>query len=115
MSQRYKIKEIGRLGLGFKTKITDFDPKTGEFETALCGELEDGLEIYLWAEDFSHRWVIASFDFNKWEAIKDKKERCFELTEIGDRLANPDINWEDLHKLYAFGRSILDVAEDLLD
>lgn len=108
MSQTYKIKEIGRLGLGFKTKITNLDPKTGEFETVLCGELEDGLEIYLWAEDFSCRWTIASFDFNE-------KERCFELTEIGDRLANPDINWGDLHKLYAFGRSILDVAEDLLD
>ncbi len=108
MSQPYKIKEIGRLGLGFKTKIVGFDEETGKLETALCGELEDGLEIYMWAEDFSCRWTIATFKFNK-------KEHCFELKEIGDRLANPDINWEDLHKLYAFGRSILDVAEDLLD
>ena len=108
MSRTHKIKEIGRLGLGFKTKITDFNPKTLEFKTELMGNLEDGLEIYLWSEDFSNCWTIASFDFND-------HEKCFELNEVGDRLANPDINWEDLHKLYAFGRSILDVAEDLLN
>ena len=108
MNRNYKIKEIGRLGLGFKTKITDFDPETLEFTTELAGDLEDGLEIYLWSEDFSNRWTIASFDLNK-------HENCFELNEVGDRLANPDINWEDLHKLYVFGRTILDVAERFLD
>jgi len=110
MSKEYMIKEIGRLGLGYISKLTniytDENGKT-KLETELCG-IEDGLEIYLWADDFSHRWTIASFDLNK-------KENCFELHEVGDRMCNPDIDWVAFGELVVLGHDMLMSVEENLD
>ena len=64
MDKPWAIKEIGRLGLGYISKVTNiYADRNGKtrLETKLCG-IEDGLEIYMWAEDFSCRWVIASLN-----------------------------------------------------
>jgi len=107
---KYTIKEIGRLGLGYKTFITKIhqDNKNKlSFETSQ-GELKDGLDIYMWAEDFSHRWSIASFKLNK-------KEGCFELHEVGDRLCDPNIDYLALKELITLGHDMLMRTEEELD
>ena len=106
----YTIKEIGRLGLSYKTfidKISRDKNNKIHFETRR-GELKDGLDIYIWAEDFSHRWSIASFKL-------DEKEGYFKLHEIGDRLANPDIDYLALKELVILGHDMLMRTEEILD
>ncbi len=110
MDKPWAIKEIGRLGLGYISKVTNiYADKNGKtrLETKLCG-IEDGLEIYLWAEDFSCRWTIASFQL-------DKREGCFELHEVGDRLCNPDIDYLALKELITLGHDMLIRVEEELD
>lgn len=101
----YTIKEIGRLGLGYKTFITKIDYNGATFEQ---GKLEDGLDIYMWADDFSYRLVIASFQLNT-------KQNCFELREVGDRLANPDIDYLAFKELVILGHDMLMRTEEILD
>lgn len=101
MENKYTIKEIGHLGLGYKTIVTRIIPKKDniDFETK-TGNLKDGLDIYLWDDDFSHRWSIATFEL-------DKNENCFELHEVGDRLCNPDIDYMALKELITLGHDML--------
>ena len=48
----YEIKRIGRLALGYKTYINRQAAK-------------DEIEICMWDEGFTHRWTIASFEYNE--------------------------------------------------
>lgn len=110
MNKPWMVKEIGRLGLGYISKVTNiYADRNGKtrLETKLCG-IEDGLEIYMWAEDFSCRWVIASFELYE-------KEHCFELREVGDRMCNPDIDWVALGELVVLGHDMLMSVEENLD
>ena len=109
MSKKYMIKEIGRLGLGYISKLTNiYTDENGKvkLETELCG-IEDGLEIYMWAEDFSCRWTIASFKLHK--------DNYFELHEVGDRMCNPDIDWAAFGELVVLGHDMLMSVEENLD
>ena len=110
MDKPWMIKEIGRLGLGYIHKlisITEDENGKAKLITEQCG-IEDGLEIYLWAEDFSCRWTVASFQL-------DKREGCFELHEVGDRLCNPDIDYLALKELITLGHDMLMRVEEELD
>ncbi len=49
---KYEIKRIGRLALGYQTFITR-------------KAKEDEIEIYMWDEDFTHRWTVASFQYDE--------------------------------------------------
>ena len=110
MRTKTAIKEIGHLGLGYKTLIEDIkEEKNGKFTfKTKTGTIDNGLEIYIWADDFSHRWTIAHWVLNE-------KENTFELKEIGDRLANPMIDWVAFGELYNLGREMLDTVERFLD
>ena len=109
MMNKYAIKEIGRLGLGYKTFITKITQgKNGlDFETKM-GDLKNGLDIYMWAEDKSCRWTIANFEL-------DEKENVFELKEIGDRLCDPSMDWSAFGELVILGHDMLMRTEEELD
>lgn len=97
---RNEIMRIGRLGLGYKTFISDI----GDTFMTNLGPIEAGLEIHMWSEDFGHNWTIGSFELNK-------KECTYEFNECGDRMANPDLNWKDFGILYNYGREMMDTVE----
>ena len=110
MKKKYAIKEIGNLGLGYKTlltKITRDEKNHLDFETRI-GNLKDGLDIYMWADDRSCRWTIADFDYNE-------KEGIFELKEVGDRLCNPALDWSAFGELVILGHDMLMRTEEELD
>lgn len=50
--KKYEIKRIGRLALGYQTFINR-------------KAKEDEIEICMWDEDFTHRWTIASFQYDE--------------------------------------------------
>ena len=50
--KKYEIKRIGRLALGYQTFINR-------------KAKEDEIEICMWDEGFTHRWTIASFQYNE--------------------------------------------------
>ena len=56
--KEYEIKRIDRLSLGYKTF---FNRKA----------FDDEIEICMWDEGFSHRWTIASFNYNETENTYD--------------------------------------------
>lgn len=105
----YIIKEIGNLGLSYKTMITNItqDRSHIDIETKI-GVLEDGLSIYMWDNDHEYRLVIASFELNK-------SENTFELHEVGDRMANPAIDYNDLKELVILGHDLLMRTEEELN
>lgn len=100
MGKPWAIKEIGRLGLGYKSFATE--------NGFTLGKLEDGLEIYMLDESHTYRWAIASFNLHK-------DGNYFQLYEVGDRLTNPDIDWFAFGTLYNLGREMLDSVERFLD
>ncbi len=102
----YKIKEIGRLGLGFKTMISRVlhDENGINFETQR-GHLDDGLDIYLWDSEHQFRWTIADWSYNA-------REGAFEFNEIGDRLINPDVDFVALKELMTLGHELLKPVEE---
>ena len=108
MDKPWMIKEIGRLGLGYITKLEGIYQKEGKtkLKTSIA-PIEEGLEIYMWADDFSCRWTIGSFHLSK--------ENCFEFEEVGDRMANPALDWVTFGELYNLGREMLDSVERNLD
>lgn len=109
MKKKYAIKEIGNLGLGYKTMISKIIHNQNgiDIETQ-NGELEDGLEIYIWDDNREYRCTIASFDLNK-------RENTFELREIGDRMANPAMDWNAFGELVVLGHDMLMRTEEELD
>ena len=50
--KKYEIKRIGRLALSYQTLINR-------------KAKEDEIEICMWDEDFTHRWTIASFQYDE--------------------------------------------------
>lgn len=106
--KEYSIKEIGHLGLGYKTFITKINPsKNFDIETRL-GDVSDGLDIYMWSEDFSHRWTLASFEYYE-------KEGYWELHEVADRLTDPNIDFIAFGELTRLGHKMLDGKEEPWD
>lgn len=108
MRAKLGIKEIGHLGLGYITKLDGVYQEKGKLKLKTCAApIEEGLEIYMWADDFSHRWTIGSFHLSK--------ENYFEFEEVGDRMANPALDWVAFGELYNLGREMLDSVERNLD
>ena len=56
--KEYEIKRIDRLSLGYKTFFNR-------------EAFDDEIEICMWDEGFSHRWTIASFNYNETENTYD--------------------------------------------
>lgn len=92
-----EILKKGNLSLGHKTFI-DTNPHSEL--SVRTGDTEDGLEICQWAEDGSHKWTIASFEY-------DSHEPCWDLTTIGDRIIDENINHDDFFELARVGFEIL--------
>ena len=83
--KEYEIETIGRLALGYKTFLS----RKAE---------EDEIEICMWDEGFSHRWTIASFDY-------DDKENKYIL--VGNDYLIEVKDWEAFGKLVKKGYEIV--------
>ena len=82
----YEIVRIGHLALGYQTFIDR--------------EAEDNeIEIYEWDENFTSRWTIASFEY-------DKKEETYDLVSCGDRISRVD-DWKAFGELVQTGYYVL--------
>lgn len=81
----YEIKRIGKLSLGYKTF---FNRKA----------FDDEIEICMWDEGFSHRWTIASFDYNE-------RENAYDL--IGNEYLFDVKDWKAFGELVQKGYDIL--------
>ena len=81
----------GLLGLTTKTFINREE-----------STIEDGLNIVQYDNETSDTcWVIAEFTYNK-------KENCWGVNSIVDRLNDSELNWETFGKLVCIGYGILE-------
>ena len=69
----YEIKRLGRLVLGYKTFI---GRKANE----------DEIEICMWDSDFTHKWTVASFEYNEKLNLYDLKGSAY-LRNVQDWIA----------------------------
>lgn len=83
--EKYEIERIGVLALGYKTFL-DREAR------------EDEIEICMWDNDFTHRWTIASFDYNE-------KEESYYL--VGSEYLVDIKDWNAFGKLVKKGYEIL--------
>lgn len=82
----YEIKKIGRLALGYKTFLNR-------------EAFDDEIEICMWDEGFSHRWTIASFNYNE-------QENTYNL--IGNEYLMDIKDWDAYGKLVKEGFKYLE-------
>ena len=74
--------------------------------TYLNGKEPDTLNIYQWAEDNTYKWTIVTFQYGN-------EGECYSIQECGDRLNNPNINWDALKKLIILGRKYLEIVHEV--
>ena len=84
------IKQLGRLELNYKTFINN--------EKQVYRKPKE-IEICMWDEIFTHKWQVASFDY-------DEKYEGYKV--VGNEYLMDVVDWESFGKLVKYGYNFLE-------